>query len=158
MVICLKRPRIRSIALVFLCFLFTAAAVLQHLYYDYTAKMVSVPFEEQQINEKLLVYLFISNMQEQSDLFYAPYYTVSPSVAYYSATVKELRENGANICITFTILPYIGPHDTIGEDEVTFCVDHSGAITDTRFRHLRNYSLPDHLSYLKKEALPPISG
>ncbi|MGN0969086.1 MAG: DUF3888 domain-containing protein [Oscillospiraceae bacterium] len=157
MVIRLKRPRTRSLALVLLCFLFTAAAVLQHLYYDYTAKMVSVPFEEQQISEKLLTYLFISGIQEQSEQFYEPYYTISPSVAYYSTTVKELQEDGTNICITFTVLPYIGPHDTIGEDEVTFCIDHSGAITDTRFRHLRNYSLPDNLSHLKK-GLPPVSG
>lgn len=157
MVIRLKRPCIRLIVLVFLCFLFIAAAVLQHFYDGYTAKMVSVPFEEQQINEKLLVYLFISSIQEQSNQFYEPYYTISPSVAYFSTTVKELQEDGANICITFTSFPYLGPHDTIGEDEVTFCVDHSGKITDTRFRHLRNYSLPDNLSHLKKGALPPIS-
>ena len=157
MVIRLKRPHIRSIMLVLLCFLFIAAAVLQHLYDDYTAKMVSVPFEEQQVNEKLLVYLFISSIQEQSDQFYEPYYTMAPAIAYYFTTVKEIREDGANIYLTFTSFPYLGPHDSIGEDEITFCIDHSGEITDTQFRHLRNYSLPDHLSHLKK-ALPPVSG
>ena len=157
MVICIKRSRAVAVMLVLLLFLSTATTVFRNIHHTDAAKTVSAPFEEQQISEKLLVYLFLKEIQEQSNLFYAPYYTVSPTVSYYFTTVTEIQEDGANICITFTSLPYIGPHDAIGEDGVTFCVNHSGEIIDMEFKHLKSYSLPDNLSYLEKGALPPVS-
>ena len=63
----------------------------------------------------------------------------SPAVAYYSATVQEIQEGGATICITFTILPYIGPHEALGEDAVAFCVNLSGGIMDMAFKHLKAF-------------------
>ena len=157
MVIDLKRLRISLIVLAILFSLFAAAAVFQHFSDQNTAKMVSLPFAEQQISEKPLVYLFIGRIQEQSEQFYEPYYVMTPAVAYYFTTVKEIREDGANICITFMSFPYLGPHDTIGEDEVTFCVNHSGEIIDMEFKHLKSYNLPDNLSHLERGALPPVS-
>lgn len=157
MVIRIKRSHAVTVMLLLLLLLSAAAAAFRNPHHTDATEIVSAPFEDQQIGEKLLVYLFLSDIQEQSNLFYAPYYTVSPTVSYYFTTVTEIQEDGANICITFTSLPYIGPHDAIGEDGVTFCVNHSGEIIDMEFKHLKSYSLPDNLSYLEKGALPPVS-
>ena len=81
----------------------------------------------------------------------------SPAVANYSATVQEIQEGGATICITFTILPYIGPHEALGEDAVAFCVNLSGGIMDMAFKHLKSYSLPDNPRHLERGRLPPVS-
>ena len=122
------------------------------------AKTALATFEEQSAKDKLLVYVFSDAIREQSDQFYVPYYTISPTNAYYSTTVKEVQEDGANVDITFSTLPYIGPHDTIGEDEITFHVTPFGEITPISFKHLKSYPLPDNLSNIEKGALPPSAG
>lgn len=113
-------------------------------------------FDEQSAEAKLLVYTFSDKIQAQSDLFYEPYYTIPPTIAYYSTYVSRIKDNGANIEITFFSLPYIGPHDTIGEDEITFQVNHTGETFPISFRHLKSHPLPENLISLQKE-LPPIS-
>ena len=151
MLIRIKRARAVAVMPVLLLFRSGAAAVFRNILHTAVAEMVFAPFEEQQISEKRFVYLLSGS---KSNLFYAPYCTASPAVAYYSATVQE---GGATICITFTILPYIGPHEAIGEDVVTFCVNPSGGIMDMAFKHLKSYSLPDNLRHLERGRLPPVS-
>ena len=126
-----------------------------HIQQGGPAKTALATFEEQSAKDKLLVYVFLDAIREQSDQFYAPYYTISPTNAYYSTTVKEVQEDGANADITFSTLPYIGPHDTIGEDEITFQATPSGEITPISFKHLKSYPLPDNLRNIEKGALPP---
>ena len=108
-----------------LCFFLVLAALLAgaavcHSDAKDTAVNTSV-FEEQGISEKLLVYLFLDSIHKQTVQFYAPYYTEAHEIAYYFTTVKEMQKIGTDIRITFSISPYLGPHDSIGEDEVTFC-------------------------------------
>lgn len=126
-----------------------------HIRQSISSKTAFATFEEQGVEDKLLVYVFSDAIREQSDQFYAPSYTLSPTNAYYSTTVKEVQEYGVNVDITFFTLPYIGPHDTIGEDEITFHVTHSEEITPISFRHLKSYPLPDNLRNIEKRALPP---
>ena len=121
-----------------------------------SAEAAIAAFDEQSSENKLLVYIFLDAIQEQSNQFYEPYYTIAPTVAYYSTYVSNIKDNGANIEVTFFSLPYIGPHDTIGEDEITFQARHTGEITPISFRHLKSYSLPDNLITLQK-ALPPVA-
>lgn len=157
MVICLKWSDVVSFLLALLFVVSAVPTAVRSIGRDDAVKEVSSVLEGQSASEKLLVYLFLDAIREQSNLFYKPYYTVNPTVAYYFTAVKEIKETGANTYITFSMSPYIGPHDTIGEDEVTFRVDHSGRITAEEFRHLKSYSLPDQLSHIEKGELPPLS-
>lgn len=59
MIICIKRSRVVSVMLVLLLFLSAAVAVFRNIHHTDIAEMVSAPLEEQQISEKLLVYLFL---------------------------------------------------------------------------------------------------
>ena len=158
MVISLKRPK--RILLALAAVLIAASAAVSLRYVDPTdpAKAASTIFEEQTAEDKVLVYLFSEWIQEQSNAFYAPYYTIPPSIAYYLTAVKEVKADGGRFYLTFSTLPYLGPHDTIGEDEITFRVDPSGVVTPVGFKHLKNYSLPDNLSNLARGPLPPVTG
>ena len=157
MVIRLKWANILLALLVVLLLVSGLAAVFSHTgALDTTMKAVLVS-QESSASEKLLIYLFSDSIQAQSDLFYGPYYSVMPTIAHFSTKVKQIEEAGTNVYITFSVLPYIGPHDTIGEDEITFRVSSAGEITAEEFKHLKNYVLPDNLSYLLKGALPPLS-
>lgn len=139
------------IALLILCAVRCSFLNLQNT----SVRAAMTPFDKQSEESKLLVYLLLDEIREQSDLFYEPYYTISPIIAYYSTVVSDIKDNGANIEITFHSSPYIGPHDTIGEDEITFQVKHTGEIVPIAFRHLRSHPLPDNLISLQK-ALPPV--
>ena len=157
MVICLKRPKRILLILAAVLIATVIAAAFRFMDCAHTAKAASTVFEGQAVEDKVLIYLFSDRIQEQSNAFYAPYYTIQPSIAYYLTAVKEIKSEGTRFYITFATLPYLGPHDTIGEDEITFRVDPSGAVTPAGFRHLKNHSLPDNLSNLAKGLLPPIT-
>ena len=154
MMVRLKVSYIVSIIVAAFLILSIDVVFLPHIRCNNAEKAVSAAFEEQPVSEKLLVSLFLDNIQEQCNLFYMPYYTIAPTVAYYFTTVKEIKETQTSVFITFTVLPYIGPHDTIGMDEITFSVDHAGEITMEKFKHLKNDTLPDNLKQIGKGTLP----
>ncbi len=151
------RLRWTQIAVWILSVILVAGIIVLYTHKKDGGKEVSSLFEEQSLSEQLLVYLFVPRLQAQSDLFYEPYYTLLPTIPHYFTTVKAVEEAGANICITFALFPYMGPHNPIGEDEVMFCVDHSGKIVEVEFKHLKNDALPDSLNHMTKGTLPPIS-
>lgn len=49
---------------------------------------VNSVFENQSSRDQVLVLAFITEIRESSDAFYAPYYTLSPTVAAYDTTGK----------------------------------------------------------------------
>lgn len=153
-VIHIKWPKVIIIAIVVSFAMLTTVFFAVIRQNDSSEKAITT-FKEQSAKDTLLVCVFLEAIREESYKFYAPYYTLSPTIAYYSATVKGVKEYGANIDITFMSLPYIGPHDTIGEDEITFRVTHSGEITPREFRHVKSYPLPSNLSDIQI-ALPPV--
>ncbi len=153
MVVKIKWVKVRVIILAFL-FAIGLITCLLHNRQNNSAQVALAAWEDQSTENRLLVWLFIDEIQVQNDLFYQSYYTMPPTVAYYSTYVDSIKENGAKIEITFYSLPYIGPHDTVGEDKITFQVNHSGEIMPVSFRHLKSYPLPDNLISIQKE-LPP---
>ncbi len=157
MVIHVRHSKIMATGFLLVLFAFILTAFLKQNRLHDSAGTAMAAFEEQDIKDQLLVYLFLDNLQEQSDLFYEPYYTLNPEIVYYLTTLKEVTSDGPYTCIKFVTLPYLGPHDTIGEDEISFCINHSGEVVSTEFRHLNSYTLPDYLRSLEKGALPPTS-
>ena len=151
----LRFRRAHIIAAVFTVLVIAAAVlVLQH---GNAEDSVLADAKDQTACEKALIYLFMDSIQKQSDDFYGPYYTENPEIAYFTTTVKEVREEGSVLYITFSTLPYIGPHDTIGEDEITFSLTSSGEITPIGLKHVKNYALPDNLADMLRGTLPPIT-
>ncbi|HWT73533.1 MAG TPA: hypothetical protein VN258_02270 [Mobilitalea sp.] len=104
--------------------------------------------------EQLLVNTYLTRITEASDHFYDEYYTISPIVNYYSVSVKEISSDQRTSFITFTSNPYLGPHDTIGIDEITFSADYLGNVKLEKFNHLISYHLPDNLKDLEKKKVP----
>jgi hypothetical protein len=110
--------------------------------------------------EQLLINTYLNDIQQATNVFYSQYYTINPTVAYYVVTVKEIkseRKHGtenSSYTITFISEPYIGPHDTIGRDEITFLASYTGDVEVEKFEHILSYHLPENLKDLEKKALP----
>lgn len=54
----------------------------------------------------------------------------------------------------YTSYPYLGPHDTIGIDEITFVADYMRNIEVKEFNHIVSYHLPDNLKKPEKKPIP----
>lgn len=156
MVIFLRKPK-----LILIMFAFAVASVIAifsfQTIHDNKLENVPVSLENQTLENTALVRLFMNAIQEQSNLFYEPYYTIHPNIVDYWTTIKDIDKNGSQIHVTFSTLPYIGPHDTIGEDDITFSINCSGDIAMLDFKHLKSYPLPEHLKSIEKGSLPPIT-
>ncbi len=121
--------------------------------YDGTTAAMLSPNMKDQYNQ-LLVNTYLTEIMEASDNFYDGYYTISPIVNYYSVFVKKVSADGRTYYVTFTSNPYLGPHDTIGNDEITFSADYLGNVKLESFNHLKSYHLPDNLKDLEKKQFP----
>lgn len=148
--ICFKKPRLLLILLI----LAVVAGIATLIFSSVRARQA-----HQRISaaDDTLVRLFSDAIQEKSDLFYEPYYTAHPNVGYYSTTVKRIEKKGSQIYVTFYTLPYIGAHNTIGKDEMTFSINNLGETEVVVFSHLENHSLPPHLKDIQKGMPPPIT-
>lgn len=104
-----------------------------------------------------LINTYLKNIQDASDDFYNEYLTISPRVDYYNVKVKKISsDNSTNptILITFICEPFVGPHETIGTDEISFSADYLGNIKLKEFKHIVSYSLPNNLKSLLKKPIP----
>lgn len=132
--------------------------VKRNLYQDKVMTTASMQSSDKQNKyNQLLLNTYLTRIMEASDDFYEEYYTSSPIVNYYSVTVKEIlsdkRDKRVSF-VTFTSNPYIGPHDSVGIDEITFSADYFGNVKLENFNHIISYSLPDNLKSLEKKKVP----
>lgn len=104
--------------------------------------------------DSLLVNTYLTRIIDASDDFYKEYYTILPIVNYYSIQVKEYISDSRLSQITFLSYPYLGPHDTIGIDEITFTADYLGNVELKSFTHIESYHLPDNLRNLELIEFP----
>ena len=104
--------------------------------------------------DSLLINTYLTKIIEASDEFYKEYYRILPTLNYYSIYVKEYISDSRLSQITFTSKPYLGPHDTIGVDEITFTADYLGNVELKSFDHLLSYHLPDNLKDLELKDFP----
>ena len=148
MVIRIRRPWIPLVAIGMFAVMLVG---VQCFKYDKTCVEPTTMSEVQSIRDNALVWTYLSKIQERSVNFYTVYYTVKPSVVSYETTIKKVYEKDGLIYIIFTSLPYIGPHDTIGEDEITFSVKYTGEIEMQDFKHLKAIPFQTTSKILKKD-------
>lgn len=123
----------------------------RNLYHD---KVTSTTSIKQSKYEQLLVNTYLTRIEKASNDFYNEYYTISPIVNYYSVNVKEISSVNRVAFVTFTSNPYLGPHDSIGIDEITFSADYLGNVKLENLNHIISYHLPDNLKDLEKKVVP----
>lgn len=103
------------------------------LNYPFTSDWNSLP-----LSEVALVNSYLTHIQDACRAYYTERKEEIPTVSWYYVTLKELKAaaQSANptIHITFTLMPYIGAHNPVGLDEVTFAASHTGQITLVEYR------------------------
>lgn len=104
--------------------------------------------------DQAIINTYLDRIKSASNEFYDEYYTKPPSIMYYTVSIKDIVAENSNRIITFLSYPYLGPHDTIGIDEITFVADYMGNVELQSFNHIVSYHLPDNLKHLEKKVVP----
>lgn len=122
--------------------------------FSYASTMTSESLQDDEY-ERLIKLVFLKELQEASNSYYKDYYTINPTVEYFSSTIDKIyREQGLTY-VNFTILPFLGPHETVGIDTVTLSVDTWGTVTMVKYTHTGDFKLPPNLSDLQKTRSAP---
>lgn len=82
-------------------------------------------------------------IQDGVNNFYGKYLTVPPAAGSASVTIVNIAPGvpgGYNV--TLSVLPYYGPHNSVGKDEILLHI--TGSLAEiTSFRHLESYGIPE---------------
>ncbi|HWS42911.1 MAG TPA: DUF3888 domain-containing protein [Pseudoflavonifractor sp.] len=104
--------------------------------------------------DDLVITLLMPSISEAAGSFYEPYLTIRPTVApYYESKITEIRGGGSHYAVTVEVLPYVGPHISVGKDRITLDV-RQYAVSVEHYEHLESHVLPQHLQSLLKKPLP----
>lgn len=143
---CMKKI-IYLVIFVILCLFFSG------LFYRKSITCLSNSSEKSKYDQAI-INTYLDKISSASNEFYNEYYTKTPSVMYYTVSIKDIVSENSNSIIVFISYPYLGPHDTIGMDEITFIADYMGNIELQSFNHIVSYYLPDNLKHLEKNIIP----
>ncbi len=99
--------------------------------------------------DELIIALFMDNIIADSKKFYDNYFPDGLGYINYMYKIKDINKKGespANIYITFEGTPIVGPHISVGDDEITYIVDVFGNKTLEKFVHIKSYEIPERLN------------
>ena len=139
--------------IVFLVIFVIFCVILSCIFYRKSVPCSSNTIERNKYDQAI-INTYLDKISSASNDFYDEYYTKLPSVMYYTVSIKDIVSEKSNSIITFNSYPYLGPHDTIGIDEITFVADYMGNVKLQSFNHIVSYHLPDNLRYLEKKIIP----
>lgn len=103
--------------------------------YPLTLDWASLP-----LSDVALVNSYLSHIQAAADAYYAERNEEVPTVSWYYVTLKEMaadtHSTNPTVHITFTLMPYVGAHDPVGVDEVTFAASYTGQVTLLEYKRV----------------------
>ncbi len=89
--------------------------------------------------------------------FYDEYMTYLPredTWFYQILSIERPHPGDYSYIIKLEVLPYVGPHLSVGRDHITLKTDLSGKVMVEKFEHLESYELPPHYQDIIKKKLP----
>ena len=111
----------------------------EDVYRELCLKLIS-PYVDKAVNNYYDEYLTYLPREDTWD--YRVLSLETPHPGYYYYTVK------------LEVLPYVGPHLTVGRDHITLKIDNRGAVEIVLFEHLESHELPPYYENIIKKKLP----
>lgn len=108
--------------------------------------------------QNIIARLMIKDIQKAVDNYYLEYLFNSPQIEVYehksSTKVLDIGYDSNNnlYLITIEVHPYIGAHNTIGHDRITFEISGSANVKVREFKHIKSFEL---VPWLKDELKKP---
>jgi len=87
--------------------------------------------------------------------YYKEYLKESPMIFAYSVDIisaKRQYETGYLIELEVIAHPYVGAHNTVGDERLIIETGGLGSVEVKKFEHIKSYPLPPHLQNIIKKA------
>jgi len=81
----------------------------------------------------------IKDLQQFSDSYYDGSYSVLPTVELDTTELEQVYRQEGKTILAFKIMPFIGPHNTVGIDHLTLSLDSRGNITLLDYQHSEDF-------------------
>ena len=94
---------------------------------------------ETDIYKEALTASLIKELQQSADRYYGGSYSVFPTVELSTTELEQLYRQGSKTILAFKIMPFIGPHNTVGIDHLTLSLDSRGNITLLNYQHSEDF-------------------
>lgn len=127
--------------------------------------IISAKFQLPNADTKELLYrdifmtLLMPKIDDAIDNFYGKYLNVLPREDPWAIKILDIeRPNGDRtslFIIKLQVLPYLGPHNSIGRDNITIRVRYGSEPETLKFEHLESYPIPIHYKNVIKTKWPP---
>ncbi|WP_251038370.1 DUF3888 domain-containing protein [Paenibacillus albidus] len=91
------------------------------------------------------------NIQAQLDDYYHKKITALPTFApFLGGNTLQVKYFNSWIDVTVTVIPYVGPHLSVGKDKIKFRIDNTGKVEIVNYQHLEDYKLPWNWAHIVK--------
>jgi hypothetical protein len=93
--------------------------------------------------QRIVLTLLAPNIDAQIDKYYENKLTESPTFAPFLGGNKvEVKYFSSYIDVNVTVIPYVGPHLSVGKDTMKFRIDNFGRVEIVNYTHIEDYKLP----------------
>lgn len=110
-----------------------------------TTNQVSVN-EEIELYRNLFITLLHPYVEEAIDNYYNDYLKYLPRedlFDYNILSIKRIPNHNYSYVIKLEVVPFVGPHLSVGIDHITLTLDLNG-VKVLKFKHIKSYPLPPH--------------
>lgn len=117
----------------------------------------SVASQNDEIYRNISLTLISPYVNKAIDNFYDEYLTYLPRENpwdYKILSIETPHPGYYFYTVKLEVLPYVGPHLTVGIDHITLKIDLSGTVEIALFEHLESHELPPHYQDIIKKKLP----
>lgn len=131
--------RLKSAAIIFVIVLlgmisFARGSEPDHKYVQTISTSV-----ESDMYEEALIRSLLNKLQQASNSYYEGSYPVHPTVEQDTTELIQIYKQNGKTILEFKIMPFIGPHNTVGIDYPTLSVDRNGNIMVLEYRHFDDF-------------------
>jgi hypothetical protein len=99
--------------------------------------------------QRIVLTLLAPNIDAQIDKYYENKLTESPTFApFLGGNTLDVKYFESHIDVNVTIIPYVGPHLSVGKDMMKFRIDNNGMIKVENYDHIEDYKLPPNWQHI----------
>jgi hypothetical protein len=113
-----------------------------------TSSMEAV--SEEDLKSQAILALLQTNIGKDLGKYYDKYFTVPLEYFLYEMRLMHIQPVQSGYEMVVGVTPVIGPHDSVGYDELTYVVDYAGNLTLKQHKHIKDYELPDRYKDIQK--------
>ncbi|MBM7564994.1 DUF3888 domain-containing protein [Paenibacillus sacheonensis] len=101
--------------------------------------------------QRAILTLLAPEIQAQVGNYYKDKLTETPTFApFLGGNRLEIESFSSHLDVVVTVIPYVGPHLSVGKDRMTFRIDNTGKVIAESYAHIEDINLPPNWKHIRK--------